>query len=418
MEITKIIAKNIMYLLDLNKSTQGELSTFLKISRQTLSNYLKGTSAMDCVKLMQTAAFFHVPVNVLLTDSQTTKTTMLFRTALNYQDAADDIESLVNKYITCYEKLVTNLGNSSCFLPEQHNLFIDYKGQQVSINYEYANIPIAELYINDALEHQITEIADHQRKLLQLNKDGAISLIPALISRGIKIIFKDFHSNEIFGLSVCDENKGCFIFVNCNDAITIERQLFTIAHEFGHIILHRPLFMQQIHDSITPQFASFLDKMADKFAGRLLCPPDILFSYAEQLHEAKNNLRSVLPIAIHIKKSVQVSLQSVMMGLKNCRLINYSVLNEFYNMLDVTNSRKDEPYPISADNELLESFIKHKNSHILTLIKKVYPLGSITLDDIVFLLDCDADQAITLTSSLEKKSDIASEWFLNVQPQN
>lgn len=372
MDLQTIIAKNILHLLDQGKSTQSELSAYLNISRQTLSNYLKGTSTMDCVKLVQTAEFFHVPVTSLLTDSRMSQTTMLFRSALNYQDAVNDIEPLVKAYISRYEDLIKISGNISCFLPEQHSLFIDQKGQKISINYEYRNIAPSELTITSVLEREILEIADHQRKLLQLNQAGAISLIPALISRGIKIIFKDFHSDEIYGLSICDENKGCFIFVNTNKTITIERQLFTIAHEFGHIILHRPLFMQQIHDAITPQFALFLDKMADKFAGRLLCPPDMLFSYAERLHEAKNDLRIILPIAIRIKKRAQVSLQSVMMGLRNCRLISYSVLNEFYNMLDATNSRKHEPYPISADCELLEEFNKQKNNHILELIKETY----------------------------------------------
>lgn len=414
MDLTTIIAKNIIRLLDQSKSTQGELSTFLSISRQTLSNYLKGTSTMDCVKLVQTAEFFHVPVTTLLVDSQISKTTMLFRSALNYQDAIDDIEPFVHEYISRYEELNKVVGNASCFLPEQHNLFVDQKGKKISINYEYANLGSSDLTVNDVLERDIIEIADQQRKLLQLNQSGAISLIPALTSRGIKIIFKDFKSDEIYGLSICDNNKGCFIFVNSNSDITIERQLFTIAHEFGHIILHRPLFMQQIHDAITPQFAAFLDKMADKFAGRLLCPPDMLFSYAEQLHDAKNNLRAVLPVAIRIKKRAQVSLQSVMMGLKSCRLINYSVINEFYSMLDATNSRKSEPYPISEDFELFEKFNKHKNSCVLDLIKKAYPTGSIAIKDIVFLLDCDENRASSIISDLEVETDIANVWFPNI----
>lgn len=414
MDLQTIIAKNILHLLDQGKSTQSELSAYLNISRQTLSNYLKGTSTMDCVKLVQTAEFFHVPVTSLLTDSRMSQTTMLFRSALNYQDAVNDIEPLVKAYISRYEDLIKISGNISCFLPEQHSLFIDQKGQKISINYEYRNIAPSELTITSVLEREILEIADHQRKLLQLNQAGAISLIPALISRGIKIIFKDFHSDEIYGLSICDENKGCFIFVNTNKTITIERQLFTIAHEFGHIILHRPLFMQQIHDAITPQFALFLDKMADKFAGRLLCPPDMLFSYAERLHEAKNDLRIILPIAIRIKKRAQVSLQSVMMGLRNCRLISYSVLNEFYNMLDATNSRKHEPYPISADCELLEEFNKQKNNHILELIKETYSSAHTSADDVAFLLDCDIDLANVIISDFVKELNSTNSWFLNI----
>ena len=42
MELTKVIAENITRLLEENNLTQGELSNYLDISRQTLSNYLKG----------------------------------------------------------------------------------------------------------------------------------------------------------------------------------------------------------------------------------------------------------------------------------------------------------------------------------------------------------------------------------------
>ena len=121
MDLQTIIAKNILHLLDQGKSTQSELSAYLNISRQTLSNYLKGTSTMDCVKLVQTAEFFHVPVTSLLTDSRMSQTTMLFRSALNYQDAVNDIEPLVKAYISRYEDLIKISGNISCFLPEQHS---------------------------------------------------------------------------------------------------------------------------------------------------------------------------------------------------------------------------------------------------------------------------------------------------------
>ena len=65
MELTKIIAENITRLLEENNLTQGELSNYLDISRQTLSNYLKGTSTIDSVRLVRTAHFFNLPVSAL-----------------------------------------------------------------------------------------------------------------------------------------------------------------------------------------------------------------------------------------------------------------------------------------------------------------------------------------------------------------
>ena len=50
---TKNIAANITRLLEENNLTQGELSAFLNVSRQTLTNYLKGTSTIDSVRLVK-----------------------------------------------------------------------------------------------------------------------------------------------------------------------------------------------------------------------------------------------------------------------------------------------------------------------------------------------------------------------------
>ena len=76
MELTSIIAQNITRLLEENNLTQGELSNYLEISRQTLSNYLKGTSTIDSVRLVRTALFFDVPVSKLLSVPTTQSPTL------------------------------------------------------------------------------------------------------------------------------------------------------------------------------------------------------------------------------------------------------------------------------------------------------------------------------------------------------
>ena len=72
MELTKVIAENITRLLEENNLTQGELSNYLDISRQTLSNYLRGTSTIDTVRLVKTAEFLGVAPSVLLENSSST----------------------------------------------------------------------------------------------------------------------------------------------------------------------------------------------------------------------------------------------------------------------------------------------------------------------------------------------------------
>ena len=121
MELTKIIAENITRLLEENNYTQGELSNYLEISRQTLANYLKGISTIDSVRLVRTARFFNVPVDALLephTSSKASRSPMLLRSVVRSHDPIANIETTVFKYLDQYEKLTATFGASSKFLPE------------------------------------------------------------------------------------------------------------------------------------------------------------------------------------------------------------------------------------------------------------------------------------------------------------
>lgn len=37
-------------------------------------------------------------------------------------------------------------------------------------------------------------------------------------------------------------------FVNCNASITLERIIFTVFHEYGHILLHRPVYKRKFEN--------------------------------------------------------------------------------------------------------------------------------------------------------------------------
>ena len=72
-----------------------------------------------------------------------------------------------------------------------------------------------------------------------------LDLVNAISESGVLIFFIDFGMDSVSGVSAIDDRNGCFIFVNCHSSISIERQIFTIAHEYGHIIMHRPLYRRE-----------------------------------------------------------------------------------------------------------------------------------------------------------------------------
>jgi Zn-dependent peptidase ImmA (M78 family) len=98
-------------------------------------------------------------------------------------------------------------------------------------------------------------------------------------SNGVNVVFLDFgkHSETVSGF--CDF-KGKRLFVNAKDKP--ERQSFTIAHELGHWMLHRDVFLADpSRYPVLPRFsepneADPMEKEANKFAACLLVPTKLL----------------------------------------------------------------------------------------------------------------------------------------------
>lgn len=403
MELTKVIAENITRLLEENNLTQGELSNYLDISRQTLSNYLKGTSTIDTVRLVKTAEFLGVSPSTLLENSSSAKPLrcpILLRSIVRAHDPISSIEAIVFDYLERYEHLAQTIGITSKFLPEQHDLYINHRGTKININYELNNVPPVKFKVDDELRNEIYTIADSQRRLLGLNEPGAIELIPALIQRGIKIFFLDFNSSNIWGLSICDNIHGCCIFVNKHSSIPIERQLFTVAHEFAHIILHRPLLSTSGGAPLSTQYIELLDKMADEFAGRLLCPPDAVTSYAKYFNYPDATLKSIFLFAVRLKKKLQISLSSLLISLNHYGIISKSIVSEYYRWANVSGYKEKEFAPISDDTPLKEYFEHVRDRHLVELLRRVHENKSLSLSDISYYLDCDAARASAVLKDL------------------
>lgn len=96
---------------------------------------------------------------------------------------------------------------------------------------------------------------------------------------GVDVVFADFgkHADSVAGF--CDF-KNAKLFVNREDKV--ERQAFTIAHELGHWLLHKDIYMAAPDKyPVLPRFASpnrsdVLEKEANCFAANLLVPERLL----------------------------------------------------------------------------------------------------------------------------------------------
>ncbi len=96
---------------------------------------------------------------------------------------------------------------------------------------------------------------------------------------GVQVVLADFgnYRNKVAGF--CDFNDAK-LFVNQEDIRV--RQMFTIAHELGHWVLHRDIFKQQPEAyPVLPRFQNaepgdVLEQEANSFAAHLLVPRRLL----------------------------------------------------------------------------------------------------------------------------------------------
>lgn len=106
------------------------------------------------------------------------------------------------------------------------------------------------------------------REALGLKDDEPIGDVVGLLeSAGIKIKTGSYELKNFFGFSVSQTDGGPAIIVNTSKGITIERQIFTVAHELGHLLLH-----PHAYDPARSRENLTEESEADCFAGHFLMP--------------------------------------------------------------------------------------------------------------------------------------------------
>lgn len=106
------------------------------------------------------------------------------------------------------------------------------------------------------------------RAALGLTEHEPIRDICGLLdSAGVKVFPMDVASDGFFGLSVGPSDGGPAVVVNTWERISVERWIFTAAHELGHLLLHLDDYGQDREDEDAEH-----EKEADAFAAEFLMP--------------------------------------------------------------------------------------------------------------------------------------------------
>lgn len=126
-----------------------------------------------------------------------------------------------------------------------------------------ADLPLPRLDIDD-YDGDVQKIAELVRRTWGIPHGPIKNLVDYIERAGCVVIHCDFEGIGVDGVTITMRGMPPFIFLN--RANPADRQRFTLAHELGHIVMHR----LPVPD---------MEEQANLFASTLLMPPDQIRPY-------------------------------------------------------------------------------------------------------------------------------------------
>ena len=198
--------------------------------------------------------------------------------------------------------------------------------------------------VGDTMRETAIDAACRTRSLMGLSEGEVVRDICGLLEdNGVKLYTPEIASKGFFGLSVGPQNGGPAVVVNTWDRITVERWIFTAAHELGHIVLHRNAFDVSHEDEEAHQ-----EKQADIFASYFLMPPE---TFEKEWAEARG--LHLVDAVFKMKAIFRVSWKTVVYRLAEQHSDPAKIWRHFYGAYKQKHGRSlgriEEPAALGAD---------------------------------------------------------------------
>ncbi|HDP94746.1 MAG TPA: ImmA/IrrE family metallo-endopeptidase [Candidatus Aminicenantes bacterium] len=220
-----MIPVNLRRLREARRITQGKLAKKASLSRVAYRNIETGKSVPRVRTLEAIAAALQVPLAQLVAPARELKA-VRFRSNKQLRLRAQILAD-VERWLHDFNALEQMLGDKKAnLLPKVSN-----------------KIPFGAGRAKAA--------ASMARATFGLDNEEPVRDICGLLeSAGVKVGEKSIASSDFFGLSVAEADGGPAVFVNTWKRITVERWIFTAAHELGHLVLHLADFSVEQADEI------------------------------------------------------------------------------------------------------------------------------------------------------------------------
>jgi Zn-dependent peptidase ImmA (M78 family)/DNA-binding XRE family transcriptional regulator len=315
----KIIGANLRRIREAKGWSQSQVAGLAGISRVAYRNIENGSSTPRVSTLQNIASGVGVKLQDLFIPVSTLKR-VRFR-ASKKMTSRDNILTEVARWLDNFNYLENLLNDRK-----------DYLFKDLSRN--LSSMPRG----NDRAKYA----AEQARKKMKLKEKEPIRDIADLMeSCGIKVYPLSLVSDGFFGLSIAEEDGGPAVIVNVWERISVERWIFSAAHELGHLLLHLDAY--NIEKSAEDEEQ---ETEANIFASHFLMP--------EKAFESEWNDTYGLSFVdrVHkVKRLFQVSYKTILYRLSE--RTGYSIWGKFQSAYKLRTGKtlniKDEPEALSSD---------------------------------------------------------------------
>lgn len=188
------------------------------------------------------------------------------------------------------------------------------------------------------------QAAAQVREHFGIGSDEPIRDICGLLeAQGVKVGSVPIASHDFFGLSVAPSDGGPAIVVNTWDRISVERWIFTAAHELGHLVLHLADYDVRQTDETEDH-----EKQANAFAAAFLMPEA---AFRKEWDETYG--MPLIDRVLKVKRIFRVSYRTVLHRLAGSGLVQGNIWARF--QMDYQRRhgrallRDDEPDALAKD---------------------------------------------------------------------
>ena len=234
------IASNVARLRLDRQLTQESLAMRAGLSRVALGKIERGAVVPRARTLGLLAAALSVPVRELITPIRPLEN-VRFRARARVH-AREQILAEVSKWLDAYAGLEADLDECQPFrFATEHSA---------------------------GCKSTPVDAARAARRAVGLAPDEPVRDICGLLEEnGVKLLLLETKRDSFFGLSVGASDGGPAVVVNTWDRISVERWIFTAAHELGHLLLHPSEYQRN-----ATELPGRTEREADAFASEFLMP--------------------------------------------------------------------------------------------------------------------------------------------------